>query len=536
MNSSIKTIPTINFSIIEKTTVMLVFIALTSILTTYKIKNWNAQFADAAQNVSIIENLYQKGEPLNTISPTLSAASKFFYASPKKVCQSNLNSPANKADDHFRTQHTYFIYYLFAPLLKYFTIQQVLSFFTSLFLVGLLALIYIFLRTQRVSVVTSLLFTLLVLIHPVWRHSIIGQVYADRFFMFWGPFCVLWFYLYPEKFFIGIVLALITCSINDRIGLLIGPSIIIIGYFNFKKTKNINSLSSVIIGIFCALISVYLIKFYINSPLFSYHEKAVDRLLDTKSIIELFTSRADFYTVFIIINFICYASYSFFSLKTLILAIIAILPPLFVSVGGAELTGWLTHYPSVYFPLLTLSSAIGLTLFLGKRKQLEKYINIAIILNIFFFFINIYPQKFLDIKNNIISPISLNNTPELQVFNSLFTKESDINRSYDEIIAQIPKGSRVSTIQNLFPALYGNYELQLYPIGISDVDFIILPLQPNAPTQMRFRGDVSYIDEATEDEITKCLYKRLENEKWDITNPIVVENSFVILRKVKNKL
>src|SRR5204863_9804716 len=64
--------------------------------------------------------------------------------------------------------------------------------------------------------------------------------------------------------------------------------------------------------------------------------------------------------VFILVNLLPLGIFVLFSgYRYILLAIGAVLPHFLFTIGGAELTGWSTHYHTMYIPLVIFTACVG---------------------------------------------------------------------------------------------------------------------------------------------------------------------------------
>lgn len=480
-----------------------------------------------------VSSLINIGRPLTGVGITFGEASKFFAAEPELICRSDL-MPSGTLGDVFET-HAYLLLLPIAFISKYTSPLAGLSIIGGILYILPIFIVYIFLRVEGVSKVGSLLFSCLVSFHPVMAYAIKSDFYVDRLFIPFGLAYVLLLYrmakitrIYNEErsnyLFLAIIIGLVGAMATERAALMIIS--FTFAYLILFGKKQLRTNESVILIIFIAtlstLLAYYFLVIYRQHPgtgnltsLLQDIPNFIDRMYQQKYFLQ--TSE------FIWINIILVGIFLFQDWKFATIAIVAMAPNIMTTYGGAEKTGWSTHYHDMYFPFLLAALAIGFTKLWNNARTIGSkwiYATLMIVLAISFAYsTSMYRSSKSALFELIQFTIKGKNSSEMQ---SKLTGE--------EISSLIPHGAKVSTTEMFMPALYKDRTLFYYPIGIEQADYVVLERQEDSRYDNFYAGAISYIGKKFE--IDRCLNQRLIASGFDLNNPSMV-NNFAILRKIK---
>lgn len=497
--------------------------------------NFYSSQLDSAMMVENIESIPSFGRPKSQINASaLKALDTVIIQTANEVCIQDLVEKGVDSIEMFR-RHAYGILYLLAPFNLLIPAQYIASFFHALTFIGVLIAVYSYLRNERIHVAPSLFFVLMVTVYPSWSLSVFGQFYPDRFFIFFGTvyLFLLWRKLEKKNTNLAsiFIVALIAASINERAAIMVGFSTIWL-IFSFQGwrswTKGNVSFALLALGILAYSV-LYMKLFQVNSDYGSFLSQAWSFLEviggDNKLQLEL--------KKFLLVN-LPYIILALFNWRTGILAIGAMLPNIFGSIGGAEKTGWSTHYHAMYFPFLIFAASLGFVKISQKSNTVysRTALGTGMILVVFYELI-INPYDLNKFNGDVIANLQ----------NNAFVRVSDIflmrgdglalhksSKLRKDIASLVPPSSSISTFEGMMPALYGaGRTLYYYPLGIGSSDFVIVEYTLNDKQLPIFFGAYSYLGVKNKDQLNECLNLKI-TQNYDL---LTLNSGFAIFKRKK---
>jgi hypothetical protein len=315
------------------------------------------------------------------------------------------------------------------------------------------------------------------LCYPPILVAIQGQIYFDKIIIFLGPLFVYYLYNFYSRKNVNYIpayfLTLIVILISERAAIYVFITSSVFSLLTFKNRKNINfkdivkyysipliSLSYFLVWYFQIQNSLY----YSSRNYFSYGTlRSRYESLKGENLQEFFFPFLIFTLPIIIVVF--YANYVLG-----ILALLLILPNIFINIGGAELTGYLTHYHSLYAGTIWILLALSLQEINEKSK-------------------NSFSQNFsITILSVIllISTLAYYQTSLLRNLKSIYTFENqnefDVNKveKIKKIMKSLPENKKISMHRNLMPffSMLSQDEIGYFPVLLNEAD-IVLALRGN---------------------------------------------------------
>lgn len=225
--------------------------------------------------------------------------------------------------------------------------------------------------------------------------------------------------------------------------------------------------------------------------------------------------------------------------RLMLLSVLAITPNVFISVGGAELEGFSTHYHQVYSPILTTTAVIGLTRLMGgkrinleisrhaKRKQLPI---VLLVLGATLGFWALIPGG--------ARPSQVAKSAVLAYY-PYFTSDYKFLKILDSdlrvVVSQLQEFSphSVAMPENVMPRaqLSGLKNPSYWPTNLGNVDMVLAPRQGGKFVPMPivdFRNITPYIDECISDLLLTQFVERKSIE-------IVTGSELVILTRKQER-
>jgi hypothetical protein len=395
--------------------------------------------------------------------------------------------------------HPYLLGYL-TEHFNFFLSPQVysLTFEAASIAFGIFALGMHFHASRRLVTVRSIVFFGVVVTCPIFFESLQGQPYFDK--LFFGPCIALIFILVKTKKFTHRI-TLYVCSLiifcillSERSALMVSFIVFLILLSRYKEKlyslRNVKIILTVAsIGLAWFILWRYLIQ---SNP---YYQSINLQVVmgNTKAL--FFGSRGENFYIFLV-TIMPFLVIQLRNYRYLAISIFTILPNLFVSIGGAELTGYATHYQAILFPTLVALSALSLTStspYPGRMKKIERTLFIFMCIGGLLSFLN-YNQyangnyysnaQSKVLAGKIIDDFGLTSTTITE------SRQSSI-KPYIDLFKKVPlskSSTPVSTPENFMPAILstGQSKFDYFPVGLGSDEYVIVPYTDSSLKQVAF--------------------------------------------------
>jgi len=504
----------------------------------YNIDRYYTQAGDSAGFVDLIKVIAKTGTMVSAVFSSAYSIFPLLWSSSDVYCQSEL---LNKfVNTSFTEWHPYLIAYLFALPVKILGIGalEVSSFINALNIVGVFSVVWCYLRLNNINRLSAIVFITVLCIFTVWGGTVDGQFYFDRLYAL--P-CVALILFCIEKskvntFPVLIYVLFIVCiSISERTALLTAVYLFIAWSFQFKKLFDRHNLINLGLSI-AGLIYVYLyMKLFQNS--FYYNGINLTQAIENinQSVFpggNLFKPTMQWLVTLFPMLFLC-----LFIPKNLLIVFVLIAPNILVSVGGAEKTGFATHYHAGYIPFIIAFAAIG---FVKADELLDRYYKENIYLNYFCKSVFLIILLFVTAICEVWTPNGIDTrTTEnmISVYKSIII--NDDNRKnivlrgnkLREIAAEVPMGTEVSAPEFLMPALVSNNigVIDYFPIGLGNRKYLFVHYKN--PDKDDVPEIPSFLKESDQLIVSKCMQERLDGFYESINNIGLDGASYIVYRK-----
>jgi len=490
-----------------------------------QIKRWPEEWGDSTYFAEMLDNIRHCGKPLTHVNASMVVALQAMYSKPEVTCAMPLGYLP--IINEF-SLHVYLIIYAIAPF-SYVVPSPILvpGLMTACFM-GLLILVYVSARRLGIPPLWGVAFCALVSLHPAWKISIFGQSYVDRIFLLTG-FAYLLALSAERPRMHWIALAGAACTaVNDRTGLLC--AIITFGYLIlFPKRLEGLRIPIALMGVCFAALSYYFFHYYIFNlaptffpPLrhafdFTDIQKKDLVLLGAVSFPLLLLAACDW--------------------RALLLVGAMMIPNVFGNVGGAEKTGWETHYHSYYFPVLAWAALRGFSnLYAGAKARIAGARRRAALFA--------FAGGALIAYSLTILPHELAiHFASGEIAQNPWTRSFSICREYmrprdqrpknvfEEINRVIPAGAPVSMIETGMPTLYPGRMLYLLPAGIDYTGYLVLAVKERVGSHYVYCDISPYTDPVTRDKLNDCLYGRMRKGGFDLDHPTIFAPGYAIVKR-----
>jgi hypothetical protein len=189
------------------------------------------------------------------------------------------------------------------------------------------------------------------------------------------------------------------------------------------------------------------------------------------------------------------------------------MPNLLITIGGAELNGWTTHYHTMYLPFLIFAASVGYLQLIHRfnkgifRRTLPLMVCVYALLVVGL--LNPYTGKFEDnnffvsFKNGVLGKIS---SYYVDPHQSYERNATGLLKSLDTLI---PQGAKVSAIEGVMPALYRSRFLSLYPMDMASADYLVISGTASDGIVTSVSGAVSYLGQMQMEALNRCLSQRM---------------------------
>jgi hypothetical protein len=522
----------------EKIIFISIFAFFISIFSTWKILQLNEGYGDSAFVIQLSNNIAQSARPVTQLMASIDVVlNKIVVAPAEKLCEMPLKIPekSNKFN-YFRKWHTYAILFVIAPLNLLFSSQILLPILTVISFFFLLGMVYWISRKKNIPVYASLLITLFIAIHPAWSIAIKGQIYIDRFFI---GLAFLFIYLlneYNSKTKLLYIVGFLITSITDRTGLLLGCIVFAHEFFSYLTTKQLNK-KNLWLGFIYTFISFYLMKFYVQHP--HYSSFASGFTLDGLKANLAYPNFLSNMIYFIVLNIGIYGLIGVFSIRYFLISLMLMIPNIFGNIGGAEKTGFFAHYHSFYLPVLAWAVMDGFSNIYNyqfKIESLSSRIRPALCILTLFLTILVSgsmgtpKQMFTFTKADFLEEGLIAGFTDLNLFVNGYKK--DFHKVFSDLNNTLPPNSTIATVETMMPHFINTHQVFFYPVGIADVQNILIPYTEDSQGNITYSGSPSYLGPAEELKINACLKKKMEGFGFDVNHPTKLNGYALIKRQI----
>ena len=431
-----------------------------------------------------------------------------------EVCRQELK---NEPGDGYNIldNHAYMAIYPISLLTAIASPEAIFAILNALAHVLLLVIPSVFLIRQGAGVVAAAAFALLVAVYPVWSYSATGDYYLDRLYM---PFALLSLFtlhlmiqhkerLRDARWLAGWVAVTVAAALfTERAALMmIGE----IGFFLVFFPSVRRSPKAVATLVTVGLLLVVYLWLYTT---FVQSQATSTSLLGNVNI-EILAERLQTpeMMAFVLVNLLFMGPLvACAGLRYLLLVVGAMLPNVLITIGGAELNGWHTHYHAMYLPFVLFAAAIGFLRL--TRRERPVMIRTAAIVGV---------AAYALIVGGAVDPYtagrdsrftaSLRNGIAYRVWShyrhpaDLYTGTAQVGRYVDAIV---PSGVTVSAAEAAIASLWEGRSLSLYPMNMDVAEYLVVPGVVSAGRIVSLGGAASYLGPDIEESLNDCLRDR----------------------------
>ncbi len=480
--------------------------------------NFYTQTLDTAFMAEMIDTTLQFGFPRTRLTNSTIVAIKTFPMPAEKVCALPLGREPREYMNEFE-KHSFLVFYLTAPFRLLFRSQTIVVFLHTFAFVGFLAIAYAILRERGVPIPASLAMVFLVSAFPAWSLSAMGQLNLDKWFL---PFCLLYMFLLYERVTDGklrsaalLIAGLLACTITERCSFMIGmATFAVLALYRGWRGWRRSDLLPLAIGAVAILYAVLYMKLSFRSDYGEYQVYMFNFLLslryDAPFVKHLWK--------YLLISIGMFGFISLFEWRLALIAFGAMLPNILGTIGGAEKTGWSTHYHAIYFPFLAAAVLIAFTnLYKRATSKPARWGLLAAALAMGAMLLLVDPHEgLLRFGFSNLPEYALRRTFDVLARNPAGRSLLDTSTFNREVAASVPTGAEVTTFEAMVPALYGDRWIHYYPIGLEASEYAVLRYDQSPDGRLRFGGAVSYLGPAEETKVNDCLSDRVRGAGYAV--------------------
>lgn len=483
---------------------------------------WTTQQGDAAGYVDAMSDQSNTGDINFTYGFSVGALRDLFSQNPDEFGPNSFMF--NRSDKPFIHWHPYLFGYIVRLFPSSIQVEAVpLLLLASSYSLGLILLVRQ-IYCSEISNAKKVAVCLLFLLSPILVESINGQPYFDK--LFFGPCIAILLLLFrrtkSKKFRIHkiVVLLILSFTLSERISLMAALMVLAV-IIIFSKELLLEKLE-VSILVFTCIIGI--LWYILWNQFFSWNPDMQNTSFGNyfPNLRELFFgTRGRNFLVFLC-NVLPFLFLTLLRTRYFIIAISTIMPNLLVNIGGAELSGYSTHYHSVYLPILMCLSvlAFGTNSRTVKSKKMH---TIAILMALFFSVIGTISYF------GTTSNLSMISSTRMQVQNatgafglipaSKYTQRSSMKSELEELFNEVSQDTRktISAPESFMPALtsLGFGSIDYFPIGLGSSELVIVPFTDDKFTNV----EVSFYG----------LVPMENREKWSKTILDIIGSSYDLI-------
>ncbi|WNV05349.1 hypothetical protein RP726_02795 [Candidatus Methylospira mobilis] len=509
---------------------------LAALLAYIRVSNGDFLFSDTGQLYSMLENIHAGRGPVNQILPTLSAFQ--FYPDlgamePSILCGMDYTSPHYEAEqyNHFRF-HLYSILYPASLLLFLFKTPfaahglNIFSFLLFLFIA------YKICRKNRIPVFASLITIMVISLHPAWMWAIAGQPYVDRLFLPVG--LLLFYYTDDREKPIAVVLAVLAIAalIVEKTMLYSGGFLVVYTLLHYKGyADKRDCVARMMVGVATVMISFIVVKYYLDNPYWKGGNMPYSPAAIVQTIKSIVSNERSFNGVnsLLMVNAPLLLIALIFKPRLFLIGFIMMIPNLLGTIGGAEKTGFASHYHSLYFPFVVYAFILGVSGVFQRFSTL--FIGVCIFLgymvptSAFYLLVGFADNQKISFVNTTSSA-----NYYVKYFYNLSKDLTNYKRITDLIEENIPLNAKVTITEPVLPYLYKYQNVRYYPYDFENADFLIITYEREAG-RIHYRGYSGYWGAEHSRTVNDCLEPRIKKAGYNVDSPIILSPTLALLKR-----
>ncbi|MGC4062894.1 MAG: DUF2079 domain-containing protein [Aquabacterium sp.] len=445
---------------------------------------------DAAIFEQLLANIHARGEAVsNVFANTQNFIERQYFTKPFEDQLKDGLAPPVKAERGMLRFHAYGILFLIAPLLKWWSASMTLALLQVLSSCAVLVIVHAIVRQRTQASWLALPLLTLVVLHPLFGGGLVGQFYPDRLFV---PLALILCHQAYRHVGIGYLLitALLTSLVNERAALIGGLLLLLVPFcspqFGANRKRVVQTLA---VGL-AMLAYAYAQKRFVleNAYYDTYLPHGIGDLILRFQHRRLFAERA----VELLLVSTPLLLLSLGHVRLGAVAVFVMVPNVIGDVGGAEKTGWVTHYHSYYFPVLVFAATMGFVQLLERIKPRLDAIRLPLaaggVLMLALPIAFALHQLKQQIASGAMPPVSYLTEP-WSSYNCYHRGKCPTGRVYQKAVQDaIAADALVSTDELGMALVYDKARVDYFPVAAGQADYLLLPcdwLSGHAPAGAR---------------------------------------------------
>jgi hypothetical protein len=449
---------------------VLAFALLAAGLFVTQASNWHViGGSDNAFLAECLDNIAERGLPYTSVNRASHRYITLLHDFAEIDDFSDAVAPAPPHEINQFHRHSYVALYLLAPFTKWFDPAMVLTAAKTLSLTALVALGFVLLLRRSGRPWHALAFAALVVAHPFFMHCLSWQVYVDFLFLPAGFLLCIGLRTRPGSWS-TLLLALLCCLVCEKFifvtALLTGTFALLFHRGRTRRSMVYAAGGLLVLFLVVSRTARWIEPDYSVRPHYQYGTW-LEILLSAGSLRNSAT--------LLFVSFAVYVPLLLRDRRLIALLLVALLPNLLGSVGGAEKIGWPTHYHITYFPVLAF--ALYEALALRARDGGARSTAGALAFGSGLLLATCHPLV-VDVRN---VPDGWQTSTSSQWFVLQCAEVQQRHAASEPTLAhlralaeKVPAGSRLSVSANLATTLYPGRSLDFFPIGIEQADLLVL--------------------------------------------------------------
>jgi hypothetical protein len=239
--------------------------------------------------------------------------------------------------------------------------------------------------------------------------------------------------------------------------------------------------------------------------------------------------------VFLTVNLPLLVVCGIFDYRALLIGLFALMPNVCGNIGGAEKTGWATHYHAMYFPVYVWAAASGYAALVGRaRSALRRAGAFALVALLALFYLVVDPYQAMPAwrswslrTDDVAWVVAYRNFRD--IFDPIGYNAYIMNRTRG-LREAVPAGASVSCPEGYMPALYHGHQVDLYPAGVDNDDVVIMDVDRAQSGLHRYSAMASFLSAAENRRIDDVILARMAAQGFDLEHPIRIETLAVFKR------
>lgn len=436
-----------------------------------------------------------------------------WYKSANEVCTMDLETK-------FRDTpwgHHYLIAYLLIPIARVMEIPLLIAVLQAGIYTSVLLFAYLLARQKKLNIPLALLFTVLVMQHPLWNQGLIGQLYFNRLFL---PLCGLIILLLEKRkinYWFVLFVGLLAAGTNEIYGITLFTVFVSYLWIYKKIDKKLFTFGVLFLG-FGFASTAYIQQHF---PLRSTQTGSLGALFGhgLNGIMQAILSNVinPKTKVFVIVSAFAISPFAVFSYRLILPLLLFLIPNILINIGGAEKIGWSTHYHIGYFIPLIWLSLLGFSRINRWPGLQGAFISASIVVLM------------------LVNPLNLqfNRDPNIAIKNLFrnilyYHQHGKLDLQFREKLREtVGKGETLSIPEAISYNFY-DHIMYYYPMGIDSVSTVILRYDSSKTGDQRF-SSINYGHQ--DPHLDVCILNRMRKGGFDLSNPAIIDGWAIFKRK-----